>query len=459
MQDANENPTVKEFAKIASIPSKKSQQQTTMSHSGSSLPAGPANALPTVMSSSPPQDEVHTTSHIAIPESKGNHEHESSKKKHHHRLQHHHEEQHEESQPGSSKHETPHRHRDHHTHESHHHHNTSSEEGREHLVASEEEPPSVVDAKPNPTGGFSQRPNEADKRSSEGRGHSAAFSPSSLVETKPSFARPVPDSGAPNKPSTTRRKKIDDYDATPSQYVTDDQWPDLNEAPSHVPAAASLPPDKSVHSSSGSESSTPRRRTDTGDRLPERRPKEPGATRGRKPHPEAYDMKPSADSGKAAFVPTPTADRDEDVNLAPNFDVLQVASLPPGGAMRRTAAPRSQQVRPGAVAITGADGPSGDEELGEDYSTVSSSALPIAATVVEDDGPSSRGVAELAPDALSRKSSKRRCCDKRMVLMGGVLVAGAIIVAVVLSVVLTGGEVSHSTRTDSNTDLDYKCFS
>ena len=270
-----------------------------------------------------------------------------------------------------------------------------------------------MDAKPCATG-FAQLPNEADKRSSEGRGHSVAFSPSSLAETKPSFARPMPDTGAPDKRSTTtRRRKIDDYDAMPSPsetHVTEGQWQDRNEAPSYVTAAvASLPPGKSTHSSSRRERSTSRRRADTGDHLPESTLKEPAATRGRKRYSETYDMKPSADSGKAAFVPTPATDRDEDVNLAPDFvHVPQVASHPPRGVTRRTAAPRSQQVRPGAVAITGADGPSGDEELGEEYSTASSAALPIAATVVGDDDHS-------LPFA---EATKTRCCDKRMVLMG-----------------------------------------
>ena len=151
------------------------------------------------------------------------------------------------------------------------------------------------------------------------------------------------------------------------------------EAPSYVPAAASLPPGGGTN-------------IDTGDHWPKSRTTNELATeRGRKWNDvEAYDVKPSADSGKAAFVPTTAAEHDdEDLKFSPTLvDVPQVASLPAGGPMGRNATPRSRlQARPGAVAVAGVDGPSGDEELGEDCSTSPSSALLIEATVVEDDEP------------------------------------------------------------------------
>ena len=370
-----------------------------MSHS-STLPAGPANALPSIVNPSPQQDEMHTL-HTAIPESEGNREHKSTKKHQNHNKE-------------------------------------ESSEGREHLIVSKPSP--VVDAK-----------------------HQSATS----------FAQLVPDTVRIELSTNTRRMKIDDYDAKSSaseKYLGEDQRQDVNETPSYVPAVASLSPGKSAHSILTRERLSQRHgERDAGIQVNIIEPKIPeeelsisdwaaaaceslNLENAAPSDTSVFEARPDATTVMPASVPTiDSLENDENVKESQDTVVPTVARLPPGGVMPRPAAssmaaPRLRlQVRPGAVRITGPDGPSGDEELGEDFSTVvSSSALLIEATVVEDDEERlKQEVLRLRAerqDAPVAEVIQRRCCDKKMVLSAAILVAGMTIVAVVLSVVLTGGE-------------------
>ena len=208
----------------------------------------------------------------------------------------------------------------------------------------------------------------------------------SLLPDKPSasaaaFPR-LPPKISPNELSATSSTQIvDTYDAKPGaskKLVTEDQLQDVREAPSRIPAAASLLPEADLFGnpdiSQGRESSSLRRGDGgNGEDMPEPKNTE---------YQETLNLETVAASDTGVFEARPDPPRGIPAS-APTTVPLLPRGVTQRPAVSRRAAPRSQQVLPGAIAITGPDGPSGDEELGEDYSSGTvSSALPIAATVV-----------------------------------------------------------------------------
>ena len=198
-----------------------------------------------------------------------------------------------------------------------------------------------------------------------------------------------------------------------------------------------------------------------------KKPTEPGAqnetaTSSRKWNVDEYDAK-FVGTGIPALLPTNTTEDEDDEDPEDSWKKVDpsVAGLPPGveistnnsvstsGAVRNhaPATVRNYSPRPGAVAVRGPDCPSvNGEELWGDCDSVSSSVLPVAASVVGDNEERlEKEVKKLqhleeqmqnAPVAQVVKESSRGFFyserTKRLVLVAGVILEVVIMVVVVI---------------------------